>query len=383
VDPERPTFFEGQVLAANDLTATVETGRAHDARHGRLLHDWGIAEGLDLRAVEKRDANNVAYAEVTLQPGVAIDGTGREVVVAAPARLSEPLFDQINGASLQQDEFYPVVLHGLDRDAPQPALAAGRCGPNGQPTRVQEAFEVTFGRIGYERAIEQQTPPAVDAGPGPAGRPWDILVGFVQWDEQNGRFTDAFDHAHGTRRRYAGVRADRVVARGGRLELRPDPQVQAGRAGVVVGGDPVALAFGVYKADGSLDERFSVNAKGDLTAAGTIKGALTQGEVRVQSGVASDGVILPLPDGITDQQVRDDAVTLHIGLTPHVPPSASPLAGVLGHSALECRVDDDRRVQCLVRWFEIGTAKTADVPSTCDYLIVATTASPASSGAGP
>ena len=382
MDLERPTFHEGQVLAAADLTATVEHGRGHDARHERYQHDWGIAEGLSLTEVSRRDPDNNPYVEVTLQPGTARDGTGLEIVVAAPVRISEVLFDQVNGGSLVPDAFYPVVLHGLDRAAAEPAFAAAGCGGNGQPRRVREAFEVTFGRVGYERRLDQQAVPEVAAGPGPAGGPpWDVLVGFVQWDATLERFTKSAHEAGGVRRRYAGVRADRVVARGGRLELRPDPAVQAGKAAVVVGGDPAALVFGVYKGDGSVDERFSVNAKGDVTAAGTIKGTLIAGEVRVQSGAASDGVILPLPPDITEEQVRDGTVALHLQLTPHLPPSAPSLTGDLGHSPLACTVDDDRRVHCLVRWFEIGTTKIEDVPSACDYLIVAT--KPPSSGAGP
>jgi hypothetical protein len=382
VELERPTFHEGQVLAAADLTATVEHSRGHDARHDRYLHDWGIAEGLNLTEVPRRDANNNPYVDVTLEPGTARDGTGLEIVVATPVRLSEVLFDQVNGASLVPDAYYPVVLHGLDRDAPQPAFSETGCGGNGQPKRVREAFEVTFGRVGYERRLDQQAVPEIAAGPGPAGgSPWDVLVGFVQWDPTIERFTKSAHEAGGVRRRYTGVRADRVVARGGRLELRPDPAVQAGNAAVVVGGDPAALVFGVYKGDGSVDERFSVNAKGDVTATGTIKGTLVTGDVRVQSGAASDGVVLPLPDGITEEQVRDGTVTLQLHLTPHLPPSAPSLAGDLGHSPLACSVDDDRRVHCLVRWFEIGTSNSEDVPSACDYLILATR--PPSSGAGP
>ena len=46
--PERPAFFEGQILAAADLTSAVDYGRGQAARHERYLHDWGIAEGLEL-----------------------------------------------------------------------------------------------------------------------------------------------------------------------------------------------------------------------------------------------------------------------------------------------------------------------------------------------
>ena len=43
---ERPTFYEGQILAGADLNAAVDHARGQLARHERYLHLWGVAEGL-------------------------------------------------------------------------------------------------------------------------------------------------------------------------------------------------------------------------------------------------------------------------------------------------------------------------------------------------
>jgi hypothetical protein len=380
---ERPRFFEGQILAAADLTTAVEHSRGHDARHERHLHDWGIAEGLQLTKENRRDpTSGTPYVEVTLQPGMAVAGTGRQVVVTAPTRLSETLFDQINGAALQPGAFYPVLLRGLDSDPPRPAFSAQACAGNGQPTRVQEAFEVTVGRVGTERDLDRRPAPDVAAGPGPDGdQPWDILVGYVQWNDTIDRFTDALPEAPGhVRRRYVGVRADRVAARGGQLELRPHPDAQAGNAAVVLDGDPAQLVFGVYKSDGTVEPRLTVTAKGDVEATGKLTGALSPlipGEVRVQSGVATDGTLLPLPPGVTEEQVRGGGVGLHTWVTPHVPPSATPLdAGndpYDWYRVVECAVDADRRIRCRVRWFDADhSGQPVDLPGATDYLVVIT-----------
>lgn len=45
---QRPTFFEGQIIAAADLNAAVETGQVGLAQHERYLHLPGIAAGLEL-----------------------------------------------------------------------------------------------------------------------------------------------------------------------------------------------------------------------------------------------------------------------------------------------------------------------------------------------
>jgi hypothetical protein len=44
----RPAFYEGQILAPDDLTGSLEYGRSQQARHERYLHTWGIATGLQL-----------------------------------------------------------------------------------------------------------------------------------------------------------------------------------------------------------------------------------------------------------------------------------------------------------------------------------------------
>ena len=140
--PERPVYFEGQILAAADLTGAVDYGRAAVARHERYLHDWGIAEGLEMTA--KTDATG-KYVDVTLGPGLAIDGTGREIIVPQAVLLDTDAFYAANGASPQAKANYPILLHGVDTVAPAPPLAVGACGPGGQPTRTQEGFGLTYG----------------------------------------------------------------------------------------------------------------------------------------------------------------------------------------------------------------------------------------------
>lgn len=366
--PERPAFFEGQILAAADLTSAIDYGRAQAARHERYLHNWGIAEGLELTKVPKSDsAGN--YVEVTLGSGVAIDGTGREIVVPTPVLLSTADFFNANGASPQTGANYPVLLHGIDTVPPAVPLATGACGPGSQPTRTQEGFGLTYGALGAELSLDQQQVPDVSAGPVPAaGNPWEVLVGFVQWDSSSSaqRFTDATDAG----RRYAGVQADTVSARSGTLALRSQPTATPGQPVLVVGGNPPALTFGLYQGGSNVDPRLTVSAQGDVTATGTIKGALTQGEIRVQSGTVTDGLIIPLPTGITQDQVDGGKVILHLFLTPHTP-QAGPGTWYV---PVDCSLDASRRLTCQVI---VGNSSSFPASSqqqsgAADYLMVAT-----------
>lgn len=364
--PERPAFFEGQILAAADLTSAVDYGRGQAARHERYLHSWGIAEGLTLTTTQKTDAKSGKnYVEVTLGKGVAIDGTGREIVVPEPYVLSSTKFATAN-PSAQTNTGYPILLHGLDSNPPAAPLTTGACGSAGQPTRTQETYDVTYAGSGGDIGLDEQNVPDESAGPSPdAAQHWEILVGHVQWDPSISQFISADN----TGRRYAGVMADTVAARGGTLTLQSQPTATPGQPVLLVGGDPPVLEFGLYQGGTDVDPRLTITAQGDVIATGAIKGALTQGNTRVQSGSINDGLIIPLPEGITQDQVDRGAVILHLLLTPHTPQSATTGTWYV---PVSCGVDDHRRLSCQVI---IGSGSTFGAhiqPGIADYLVLAT-----------
>jgi hypothetical protein len=87
---ERPSFFEGQYLGADDLEAFLKYAREHDARHLLGAHTWGIVAGIELVA----GASPTGEVEYFLTPGVAVDGYGRLIVVVQPFKLTSDLFAQ-------------------------------------------------------------------------------------------------------------------------------------------------------------------------------------------------------------------------------------------------------------------------------------------------
>src|SRR5262249_39825770 len=124
----------------------------------------------------------------------------------------------------------------------------------------------------------------------------------------------------------------------------------------------------------------TVTAKGDVIAKGKIQGAVTPGSVQIQSGTATDGILLPLPPGVTDDMVAPGKGTLHVQLTPRMgnPPIPAPNTWV--GFPLECRVDDDRRLHCMIRWYGLNPPNQGlvrDVPGLCDYLLVVAVAAAA------
>lgn len=371
-DPQRPAFYEGQVLAAADLGATVDHARARAARHDRYLHDWGIAEGLALSAEPRTDPGGAEGSfTVTVQAGLAVDGTGREVLVRAPVPLQEAVFQEVNGDPDAPGP-YPVFLAGLDRDPVPASIVPDACGANGQRSRVDESYQILFGRLGDERLVAEQRAPAVADGPGDGREPWLVLLGYVTWE--NGQFTGVAPDVGGVVPRYAGVRADTVAARSGSLTLRTRPEAAEGEPAVTLDG-PTGLAFGIHKADGSVDSLMVVSPRGDLTVRGTITGGQQGGAVTAVSGVATDGMILPLPAGVSEEQVADGQVVLHVSLKPHrYAPAAQD--GIWLTSPTECTVDSQRRVRCRMRSVQVGAAPPEwhDRPAAADFLVLATVA---------
>lgn len=371
---ERPIFFEGQILGAVDLQAALEYHRGADARHNRYLHIWGIVNGLD---ADVKDSPEVPGAkDIKIKPGMAIDDTGREIVLADVFKLNESAFKDSGMVVNDPAALYPVFLTGRDAPAPQQPLGIGACSTS-QPTRKIEAAEVKIGRP-LDVLDSQPKSPDITAGPGSDRL---VLLGFVKWDASISKFSAWEDKndSLGVARRYAGVRADVVEARGSSLSLRTSNS--DGQIAVLIdkeNKDDKMFQFGTLT-DGTMKPVFSISSSGDVIAEGTISGAVTAGSVQIQSGIATDGVILPLPSGITEEQVADAKVTLHIYVSPRFPGSTPPsnVSTWVG-TPLECSVDPaTRRVLCRTRWFDPGVAASIqDVPAACNYLVIASVPAP-------
>lgn len=388
-DPiSRPVFYEGQILAAADLQAGVDRGAGQEARHERYLHLWGIAAGLALDKAPRTTAApaSVPYVEVTLKAGVAIDGHGREIVVPNDTSLSENDFDHSNVAvGAQSTDWFPVFLIGYDQVGTVSSSRLPGCS-SGQASQTVEGSLVGFGRPGDAASLDTQTPAAIADGPGSGG--WKVLLGFVQWNGNIGKFHDVGLADQGISPRYCGVQADEVAAHGGELVLRSAPRGQAGVPAIALnppdpGGKGTGeFQFGAQDAAGTVQPVFRITAKGDVIALGNIQGAAVPGSVQVQSGTVTDGIVLPLPPGITEDMVAPGKGTLHVVLTPRMggtPPDNNTSQPWLSTS-LECFLDNNRRVHCLVRWADFTAAfpVPTDLPGLCDYLLLVSV--PASGG---
>jgi hypothetical protein len=85
---ERPNYFQGQLLTAQDFADEQTYFREKLRRHNRLLHGWGVICGLEVTP-------SAGECAVTVSPGYALDPCGDEIqlqeeaVLALPGRIRE------------------------------------------------------------------------------------------------------------------------------------------------------------------------------------------------------------------------------------------------------------------------------------------------------
>lgn len=261
---QRPSFYEGQYLAAEDLAAIVGYMRTADARHALGAHTWGIAIGLYL--LERPAPGASGRREVILLPGAAWDGFGRAIVVTRPTRLPEELFatipyeddlDAPGAGPSPKGRAVRVWLSYKEIAARQPPPGYESCSEDDQNARVAETFEFVVGdypegpmREGnvviatetlpakkalarfdaaaaalHDTSVPHQTFPAGKATPR-----WLVPVGLVRWVARDGDlgYFGASDAVPEYRmkdctrafRRYIGAVVESLVAADGAIVLQ-------------------------------------------------------------------------------------------------------------------------------------------------------------------
>ena len=103
-DIERLNYYEGEFLGAADFQAEQEYHRDMRRRHNIGQHTWGIVSGLDLVQIPNGTsvpgANpSLPEVDVYVQPGMAVDTFGREIVVLNKVQLTQDLFSPFVSAA--------------------------------------------------------------------------------------------------------------------------------------------------------------------------------------------------------------------------------------------------------------------------------------------
>lgn len=239
---ERPYFFEGEYLGADDLQQLVVYMRDQVARHALGAHAWGIAAGLDL-ATQPAPAGGI---DVYLLPGYAVDGYGRAIVVVNPLRLTVDLFAGLTSGPV------PVWIRYDEGGSKGVRPGFETCSAQDPYARTAESFAIKAGLLSAvsqrqsgisvagetvddareaSRLFNDKGPITCDASvpyqdlPLPDERKvWWIPLGLVGWKSGvPGQLRDLTDDERmlsRRRRRYVGVVAENVLASDGLIRLR-------------------------------------------------------------------------------------------------------------------------------------------------------------------
>jgi hypothetical protein len=103
---ERNKYFYGKLLSVRDFEAEQKYGIEKDRLINRLILGEGIVCGLEIQLKPQTEANTL---NVTLTPGVALDRSGREIVVSKT--ISETL--EIKSS---QTQYIYIEYQERDRD---------------------------------------------------------------------------------------------------------------------------------------------------------------------------------------------------------------------------------------------------------------------------
>ena len=260
------------------------------------------------------------------------------------------------------------------------ASLSGACAGTAEATREAEEVQFTFGPAGLttNSDVPYSTPAPTDPTDPPNNLPaWTILIGFVQWNPSNSTFTNAQAYnASGVSRRLAGVQAARVEARDGTVSLQTSSN--AATQLLLALDEQTGMTFGPVNAQGTITPLLAVDPQGNVTIAGQLASntPLPPGGTSVQSGVATDGVILPLPSGVSADDLNQGAVQLHWQVVPILPDVTT--LNTVGFTAfavvpLESYVDGNQRVHCRVRYLcnASGAVTPIDAAGSCHYMVVA------------
>ncbi|OLB36166.1 MAG: hypothetical protein AUH11_12085 [Acidobacteria bacterium 13_2_20CM_57_17] len=130
-------YYERQYLGAADLEDQQAYLRDMRRRHNIGHHTWGIVAGLLL--VEEPVAGDPTAVDLFIQPGMAVDGFGREIIVMAPVKLDPQLFE-----AFANQQHRSVWIRYDQEFANQAKGGFAQCAGTIQFGRIQETYKIVI-----------------------------------------------------------------------------------------------------------------------------------------------------------------------------------------------------------------------------------------------
>jgi hypothetical protein len=237
-------FRERQLLRTADLADEQAYHLAMRRRHHLAQHGWGVVRGLRLA---------LAGGGWTIDPGMAVDGYGRELFVAEPLRVPAEAF-----AQLESDRLDVWLVYDRTEET-TPLRGRFDCGP-GRHNRWREVTRLRL--TAADERINPRAPaetPLEDIPfaphrepPDDPAREWPVYLGVVE-RVVTGQLLPAPPRPSAT------LAGESLTAPSGRARLR---------IGSEEAGDPRRFSVETPDAAGTFAERLSLDRAGELSVRG-------------------------------------------------------------------------------------------------------------------
>ena len=162
---ERPRYSPGLILEDSDLTSAVDYTRNLNRLLFRNLFGCGVVCGLTVGVETK------CGLEITIAPGLALDGCGDPVELPKPVKftLDEAQQRKLEEAENEEESCFWVVLCGGEKHCAPRSLVceSDEFDAVTQPTRVRAMAEVTLAFKRPECVCECSRPDEEEAAPPP------------------------------------------------------------------------------------------------------------------------------------------------------------------------------------------------------------------------
>jgi hypothetical protein len=253
-DIERLNYYEGEFLGAVDFQDEQEYHREMRRRHNLGQHTWGIVTGLDLAQAPNGGTNsNGTEVDVYVQPGMAVDGLGREIVLLNQVQLTAAMFAAYYDPSPSATPLLIYVWIGYEESLLQPPSdACSSMNVSNAYARIEETYTLTVTQTstsppnaavvvdGVQMAVPQEPSSSSSssssttvADPPPVTLPYDdsvpfqefstddstlnwwLLLGRVSWDPYNEVFLQLDPASAAFGREYVGNVSDTAYAPAG------------------------------------------------------------------------------------------------------------------------------------------------------------------------
>ena len=144
----RPNYFPGRLLSAADLRDEQQFHVGKHRRHVRLLHGWGVVNGLAVTVTSDGTS-------VTVAPGVAVDPLGNEIVLGDFVATTPPYGTTSSAWVVLEYAERPIDLMPIAGDEPQASRIEEGC-------RVMVTTSPSGSGITLARLVEEAAGWSVD-----------------------------------------------------------------------------------------------------------------------------------------------------------------------------------------------------------------------------